>query len=105
MEVGMPDVELLSQAYGLKGMKVRRPEEVSEAIATMLAHQGPVVLEIYVHKTENCYPMIAPGKNNAQMIGIPDRPSAPSHDVIDCPSCGATNTSSNTFCPKCGSKL
>ena len=105
MEVGMPDVELLCQAYGLKGMKVRRPEDISEAIATMLAHEGPVVLEVYVHKTENCYPMIAPGKNNAQMIGIPDRASAPCNDIINCPSCGAENISSNVFCPACGSKL
>ncbi|NJN60860.1 MAG: biosynthetic-type acetolactate synthase large subunit [Coleofasciculaceae cyanobacterium RL_1_1] len=105
MEVGMPDVELLCQAYGLKGMKVRRPEDISEAIATMLAHEGPVVLEIYVHKTENCYPMIAPGKNNAQMIGIPDRASAPCNDIINCPSCGAENISSHAFCPACGSKL
>ena len=105
MEIGMPDVELLSQAYGLKGMKVRRPEDLSEAIATMLAHDGPVVLEVYVHKTENCYPMIEPGKNNAQMIGIPDRPSAPSREMVYCPSCHAENAVNNSFCSQCGAKL
>ncbi|MGK7914517.1 MAG: biosynthetic-type acetolactate synthase large subunit [Prochloraceae cyanobacterium] len=71
MEVGMPDFELLAKAYGIKGMVVRDRAELKDAIAEMLAYDGPVLMDARVKKDENCYPMIAPGKSNAQMLGLP----------------------------------
>jgi acetolactate synthase I/II/III large subunit len=41
------------------------------AIAEMLAHDGPVLMDVQVRKNENCYPMVAPGKSNAEMVGLP----------------------------------
>ena len=70
MEVGMPDFELLAKAYGVKGMVVRDRTELKNAIAQMLAYDGPVLIDARVKKDENCYPMIAPGKSNAQMLGL-----------------------------------
>ncbi len=70
MEVGMPDFELLAKAYGVKGMVVRDRAELKNAIAEMLAYDGPVLIDARVKKDENCYPMIAPGKSNAQMLGL-----------------------------------
>ncbi|MDJ0897665.1 MAG: biosynthetic-type acetolactate synthase large subunit [Xenococcus sp. MO_188.B8] len=70
MEVGMPDFELLAKAYGVKGMVVRDRTELKKAIAEMLAYNGPVLIDARVKKDENCYPMIAPGKSNAQMLGL-----------------------------------
>ena len=70
MEVGMPDFELLAQAYGVKGMVVRDRTELKNAISEMLAYDGPVLIDARVKKDENCYPMIAPGKSNAQMLGL-----------------------------------
>ncbi len=55
MEVGMPDIELLCQAYGIKGMVVSKREDLESAIAQMLAHDGPVVMDIRITKDENCY--------------------------------------------------
>ena len=37
-----------------------------------LANEGPVLVNVNVRKGENCYPMVPPGKSNAQMVGIPD---------------------------------
>ena len=37
MEVGMPDIELLAQAYGIKGMVITKREELADKIAEMLA--------------------------------------------------------------------
>lgn len=105
MEVGMPDVELLCQAYGIKGMVVSKREDLESAIAQMLAHDGPVVMDIRITKDENCYPMVAPGKNNAQMIGLPKQLPKVVDETVFCSNCGAKNMSSNNFCPECGTKL
>ena len=108
MQPGMPNFELLAQAFGVKGMIVRHREQLQEAIATMLAHDGPVLLDVRVKRDENCYPMVAPGKNNSQMVGLP-QPSEfdLSHrtEPIVCTDCGADNLPRNRFCPECGAKL
>jgi acetolactate synthase I/II/III large subunit len=105
MEVGMPDIELLSKAYGIKGMVIRSRDELKEAIAEMLAHDGPVVVDVHVTKDENCYPMVAPGKSNAQMLGLPRQPQKASPEPVYCSNCGAKNLPTNNFCPECGTKL
>lgn len=73
MEPSMPDFVKLAEAYDVKGMLVERREDLSAAIAEMLAYDGPVLLDVRVRKDENCYPMVAPGKTNAEMLGLPDR--------------------------------
>ena len=73
MEVGAPDFVILAQAYGIKGMIVKERSELAMAISEMLAHDGPVLMDVRVTKNENCYPMIAPGKSNAQMLGLPQQ--------------------------------
>lgn len=74
MAAGMPNFELLAQAFGVKGMTLSNPAELEGAIAQMLAHDGPVLLDVQVRRDENCYPMIPPGKSNADMVGLPDKP-------------------------------
>ena len=70
MEAGMPDFVLLAQAFGIKGMRVQDPSELADTVKEMLAHDGPVLLEVLVKRDENCYPMIPPGKGNAEMVGL-----------------------------------
>jgi acetolactate synthase-1/2/3 large subunit len=106
MEVGMPDFVMLAQAYGIKGMSVRSRDELKDAVAEMLAHNGPVLMDVHVKRNENCYPMVAPGKSNAQMIGLPERSKLEkAAELLYCSSCGAKNISSSNFCPECGTKL
>ena len=106
MEIGMPDFELLAQAYGFKGMVISDRVQLQNGISQMLAHKGAVLLDVRVKKNENCYPMIAPGKSNAQMLGLPKRDKEENKvKFVECSSCGATNTTNNNFCPDCGTKL
>lgn len=105
MQPGMPDFVMLAQAYGVKGIKVTRREELKEAIAEMLAYDGPVLMDVQVKRDENCYPMVAPGKSNAQMIGLPERTKLETIELVYCSNCGAKNVASNHFCPECGTKL
>ncbi|MDH6083675.1 biosynthetic-type acetolactate synthase large subunit [Umezakia ovalisporum] len=105
MEVGMPDIVFLTKAYGIKGMVIRHGDELKDAIAEMLAHKGPVVVDVQVTKDENCYPMVAPGKSNAQMIGLATQPQQAKAKSITCSHCGTTNSSTHNFCSECGTKL
>jgi acetolactate synthase-1/2/3 large subunit len=104
MEVGAPDFELLAQAYNVKGMTVRDRSELSERVAEMLSHEGPVVMNVFVTRDENCYPMVAPGQSNAQMIGLP-KPLPHLGNDLNCPTCGTTNEVGHKFCGECGTKL
>ena len=70
MAPSQPDFMLLAQAYGIKGITVTEREDLSGAIATMLAHDGPVLLNAQVKRNENCYPMVQAGKSNAEMVGL-----------------------------------
>ncbi len=106
MEAASPDFELLASAYGIKGMVIRSRDQLQDAIAQMLAHNGPVLVDARVTRDENCYPMVAPGKSNAQMIGLPERPQLErAIELMYCSSCGVKNTTHNKFCPECGTKL
>ena len=104
MQIGMPDFKLLAKAFGVKGMIVRDRAELEDAVAEMLAHDGPVLLDAHVTKDENCYPMVAPGKSNAHMLGLPER-KLEAIELMYCSNCGIKNPTSNTFCPDCGTKL
>jgi acetolactate synthase-1/2/3 large subunit len=65
-----------------------------------------VLVDVLVTKDENCYPMVAPGKSNAQMLGLPElRKLEKAAELMYCSSCGAKNIASNNFCPECGTKL
>jgi len=64
----LPDFVKLAEAYGLKGIMVSDPADLDEAIAEMLACDGPVVLDCLVEKHENCLPMIPSGEAHNKML-------------------------------------
>lgn len=105
MQPGMPDFMKLAEAYGIKGILVKSRDELKDAVAEMLAHEGPVLLDVRVKRDENCYPMVAPGKSNAQMVGLPKPSPAENLDPVACVNCGTKNAPDNKFCPECGTKL
>lgn len=106
MQKGMPNFEKLAEAFGVKGILVTERSQLKDAIAQMLAYDGPVLLDVHVKKDENCYPMVAPGKSNAQMLGLPKKAHEENEpEIIACSNCGAKNPHENNFCPECGTKL
>ncbi|MBD2101226.1 biosynthetic-type acetolactate synthase large subunit [Leptolyngbya sp. FACHB-261] len=106
MEVGMPDLIKLGEAYGIKGIVVRYRDELKDAVAEILAHNGPMLADFRVVRNQNCYPMVAPGKNNSQMLGLPElKKLERATELIYCASCGTKNVTTNHFCPECGTKL
>jgi len=101
MRAGMPDFVQLAAAYGVKGMLVQRREELRPALEELLAHPGPVLMDVHVNPAENCYPMIKPGRSNDQMLGLPE--VAPV--TATCPACQAPVEPHYRFCPACGHGL
>jgi len=50
--------------------------------------------------------MVAPGKSNAQMVGLPIRKQLEQAvELISCSNCGSQNVANHNFCPECGTKL
>jgi acetolactate synthase I/II/III large subunit len=105
MDSGVPNFVKLAEAFGIKGIVVNHRDGLEAAIAEMLAYDGPVLLDAHVTRDENCYPMVAPGKSNAQMIGLPELVLDRVVELVYCSGCGAKNTLHNRFCPECGTKL
>ncbi len=70
LEAGSPDFAQLAEIYGIKGINVTRREELAGAITTMLEHDGAVILNVKVSRDEDCFPMVIPGHNNDDMLGL-----------------------------------
>jgi benzoylformate decarboxylase len=47
-DIGQPDLDFVSLAKGLgvPGVRVAQPQEIAPAIQTMLAHEGPFLIEL-----------------------------------------------------------
>ena len=56
-----PDFIKVADAYGIKGRKVTEREELDEAIAEMLDHDGSYLLEVVVETKGMVYPMVPSG--------------------------------------------
>lgn len=61
VELQNPDFIKIAEGFGVAGEKVTKPENLKEAVAKMLAHDGPYLLHVRVEKEENVFPMIATG--------------------------------------------
>ena len=70
MSVGEPDFISLSKAFGIEGIVISERENLIPQLQKALEYEGPVLVNVNVRKGENCYPMVPPGKSNAQMVGI-----------------------------------
>ncbi|MBI4437025.1 MAG: biosynthetic-type acetolactate synthase large subunit [Candidatus Omnitrophica bacterium] len=66
---GQPDFARLAEAYGAVGMTITKQEEVRPAIERALKTPKTVLMNFLVEETENCWPMIAPGKPANEMLG------------------------------------
>jgi len=56
-----PDFVKLAEAYGVHGIRVESPEDVTGAIKEAISIKGPVILDFIVDREENVWPMVAPG--------------------------------------------
>ncbi|NTW00066.1 MAG: acetolactate synthase large subunit, partial [Oscillochloris sp.] len=63
-----PDFVKLAEAYGWKGIRVERSEDVQAAIDEALATDGPVLIDFRVEREVNVFPMVPQNKSIGEMI-------------------------------------
>lgn len=69
----LPDFVKLAESFGIRGLRVETLGALDETIDTMLAHSGPVLVDVHVEPEECCFPMIPSGATHDQMLLGPDR--------------------------------
>jgi len=69
MSCGEPDFVKLAESFGVKGYLISDRKQLQNELKNALDHDGPTLINILVRRGENCYPMVPPGKSNAQMVG------------------------------------
>ncbi len=72
-----PDFVKLAEAFGIKGLRAERKEEVAPVIQAAMEHDGPVVVDFRVTYDENIYPMVPPGASLDETIDMPATDPAP----------------------------
>ncbi len=69
MSCGEPDFVKLAESFGIKGYLISDRKQLTNEFKSALDSEGPALINILVRRGENCYPMVPPGKSNAQMVG------------------------------------
>jgi acetolactate synthase-1/2/3 large subunit len=64
----MPDFIKLAESFGIKGMRCENPQELDEKIMEMLTHNGPVLFDCVIEKSENVFPMIPAGAAHNEIL-------------------------------------
>lgn len=70
MAVGMPNFVQLANAYGINATTLDSPTTLTEDLKGLLESRQACLIDCQIIKDQNCYPMVAPGKSNSQMIGL-----------------------------------
>ncbi|HEY0755526.1 MAG TPA: biosynthetic-type acetolactate synthase large subunit [Ktedonobacteraceae bacterium] len=63
-----PDYVKLADAYGLKGMRITRREDVAQAVHEAMETEGTVIIDFVIEAESNVYPMVAQGQPITNMI-------------------------------------
>lgn len=63
-----PDFVKLAEAFGAKGLRATKPEEVEQVLKEGLETEGAVIMEFIVDREENVYPMVPAGKAITDML-------------------------------------
>ena len=70
---GMPDFIELAKAFGIGGVLIKERKDLHGKLQQALCSSEPMLIDIHVRRGENCYPMVPPGKSNAEMVGLPSQ--------------------------------
>jgi acetolactate synthase-1/2/3 large subunit len=68
----LPDFVKLAEAFGAVGLRCHEPAKLDDTIREMIKINKPVIVDVLVDKTENCFPMIPSGAAHCDMLLGPD---------------------------------
>jgi acetolactate synthase-1/2/3 large subunit len=61
VDITSPDFVMVAKGYGIAGNSVDKREQLKKALADMLNHKGSYLLEVFVGKENNVFPMVPQG--------------------------------------------
>ena len=64
----LPDFVKLAESFHAKGIRIERPGDLDAGITAMIDEPGPVLVDVVVDPTENCFPMIPSGSAHNEML-------------------------------------
>jgi len=70
MKNGMPNFSEVAKAYNLIGYEIKEFKDLSSLSYSINKLQKAILIDVNVIENENCYPMVAPGRSNSQMLGL-----------------------------------
>nr|WP_269321717.1 biosynthetic-type acetolactate synthase large subunit [Planktothrix paucivesiculata] len=105
LEKGSPNFAKLADVYNIRSLNISRREDLANAIAELLTYDGPMLLDVRVTRNEDCFPMVAPGHGNDDMMGLKSTITPTNPQVLACPSCGTLNPINHKCCSECGVQL
>ena len=68
VELKNPNFCMIGEGFGIKSKKITKSSELKDAVAEMLAYEGPFLLHVMVEKEENVYPMVPAGASCAEIV-------------------------------------
>ncbi len=63
-----PDFAKVAEGFGVRGMQLKKVEEVRPVLEEALSYDGPVVLDVFIAQEENVLPLVPAGKSLAEVI-------------------------------------
>jgi len=63
-----PDFAAIARGFGVRGVRIDPATDPLAQLSDAFAGDGPCVIDIPIHTTENVYPMVPPGAANRHML-------------------------------------
>lgn len=63
-----PDFVEVANAFGIEAFSIESRDEVDEAIDRLMQARGPILAHVRIDPEENVWPLVPPGKSNAEMM-------------------------------------
>ncbi len=61
-KISSPDFVKVAEAYGAKGIRVEKEDEIIPALKEAIEYPGPVFLDFVIESMETVYPWVLAGK-------------------------------------------
>jgi len=61
VDIASPDFVMVAKGYGIAGQSIEKREDLVSAVKAMLDHKGSYLLEVFVGKENNVFPMVPQG--------------------------------------------
>lgn len=68
VDIQSPDFVQVAKGYGIPGNSVSERDKLTDALKTMLEHDGSYLLEVMVGKENNVFPMVPQGRSVSDIV-------------------------------------